>query len=338
MESSIRIRHLRIRAVPAAVLIALALVLALPAARAETVRTGGEPWYPQVSADVRQRAQALFAQAVDKHQQLLRGDALVLYEQALALWDNPDIRWNLALVLEDLGQYLRAYEELESALRWGAALGTEGLRAVRDRMAALESHRLARIEADLEEPGAEIKLDGEPWLRSAGHRSKLVLPGEHYVAASKPGYFPVTRSVVVKAGQQARVALPMDEDRLLETRRWSAWKPWVVIGAGVAVAAVGAELERRSFEHRDAAAAKLAACDAVACESASSAIYDRARVEHWLAIGAITTGGAVVVTGLTLAWLNQSRVHRTEARPPPRIELTPILRPHRAEFSALVRF
>src|SRR5689334_5613789 len=123
MKSSTR--YLRYRAIPAAVLAALALVLALPAARAETVRTGGEPWYRQVPADVRQRAQELFAQAIDKHQQLLRGDALALYEQALALWDNPDIQWNLVLVLEDLGQYLRAYQQLASALRWGAALGPE---------------------------------------------------------------------------------------------------------------------------------------------------------------------------------------------------------------------
>src|SRR5262245_60504024 len=129
-------RYLRIRALPAAVLAALSLVLALPTARADTaradtaradtaradpVRTGGEPWYRPVSADVRQRAQALFAQAVDKHLQLLRGDALALYEQALALWDNPDIQWNLALVLEDLGEYLRAYRQLENAQRWGSA-------------------------------------------------------------------------------------------------------------------------------------------------------------------------------------------------------------------------
>ena len=84
-----------------------------------------EPWYPQSTADTRQRAQALFAQAIDKHLQLLRGDARDLYDQALVLWDNPDIQWNLALVLEDLGQYLRAYQQLDTL---GRAL--EGRREV----------------------------------------------------------------------------------------------------------------------------------------------------------------------------------------------------------------
>jgi tetratricopeptide (TPR) repeat protein len=332
------VRYRQIQFVPTTVVAALALVLAFSAARAETARTGDEPWYRQVPAAVRQQAQALFAQAIDKHQQLLRGDAQVLYEQALALWDNPDIQWNLALVLDDLGQYLRAYQELDRALRWGDALGPERRQQIRDRMRKLETQRLARIETYREEPAAVITLDGKPWLVHAGRRSMLVMPGEHYLAARKPGYFPVTRPVYVKAGQKASVSLPMDQDRFIETRRWTAWKPWALIGVGIAVAAVGAGLEWRAFAQRAAAAEVLVGCEGLACDPSTSNLYNRAVVEHGLAISAIATGGAVVVSGLALAWLNQPHAHRTEARPPSRIELTPILSLHRAEFSALVRF
>jgi tetratricopeptide (TPR) repeat protein len=248
-----------IRVVAAPGLAALMLVLALPAARAEVTRTGIEPWYQQSNASTRQRAEALFDQAVDKHQQLLRADALELYEQALALWDNPDIRWNLALVLEDLGQYLRAHQELENALRWTETLGVERLREVRDRLRMLETQRLARIEAASGEPEADIRLDGQPWFRGPDRQRMLVVPGEHYITANKAGYFPVTRSVTVKAGQEVRVALPADMDRLIETRRWSAWKPWVVASAGVVVTAVGVGLQRQALVHRDAAAARLGA-------------------------------------------------------------------------------
>jgi hypothetical protein len=336
MKSSTR--YLPVRCVVAAALAALALVLVLPTARAQTVRTGGEPWYLHLPADVRQQAQALFAQAVEKHQQLLRGEAKELYEQALALWDNPDIRWNLALVLDDLGEYLRAHQQLDSALRWEADLGPHRLGQVRDRMKLLETQRLARIETYGEELAAEITLDGKPWLLRAGRRSMLVLPGEHYIAARKPGYFPVTRTVYVKAGQLARVPLSMDEDRLLETRRWTAWKPWVVIGAGVAMAAMGTGLARQAFAHRDAAVVALARCEELACDSGPSDLYERADIEHRLAIGGIITGGTVVVAGLALAWINQPRAHRSEARPPSRIEFTPILSPYRAELSTFVRF
>jgi len=332
------IRYLRIRAVPAVVLAALALVLALPAARAQAVRTGGEPWYRPVPADVRKRAQALFAQAIDKHQQLLRGDALALYEQALALWDNPDIQWNLALVLDDLGQYLRAHQELTRALRWGSALGLERLRQVRDRMRALETQRLARIETYREERAAVITLDGKPWLLAAGRRSTLVLPGEHYLAARKPGHLPVTRPVYVKAGQQARVPLPMDKERLDVTRRWAAWKPPALTLFGVAVATMGAELGRRALALKDEAQELIKKCNGLTCDTKPTDLYKQADVRQWLSIGAVSTGGVVVAIGLVLARLNKPRAHRTEARPPSKIELTPILSAHRAELSALVRF
>jgi hypothetical protein len=175
MKSQTRDPALQIRTVAAVGLTMLALILAVPVARADVARTGDEPWYRQAPEAARQQALALFAQAVDKHQQLLRGDAKGLYEQALALWDNPDIRWNLALVLDDLGEYLRAHEQLERALRWEAALGAERLGEVRDRMQVLETQRLARLEASSAEPGAEITLDGQPWFRGAfAHQATAV--------------------------------------------------------------------------------------------------------------------------------------------------------------------
>jgi len=337
MKRPIRYRHLG--AVAAAGLLALALLS--PAAHAEVARSGDEPWYRQSNADVRQRAQALFAQAVDKHLQLLRGDARDLYDQALALWDNPDFQWNLALVLEDLGQYLHAYHQLDGALRWGEALGAERLREVRDRMQALESRRLARIEASSDEPGVDITLDGQPWFRGAGRQSMLVEPGEHYIAAHKAGFFPVTRSVSVRAGHAARVALPMDADRLLETRRWPVWKPWVVISAGVAVTAIGAGLERQAIVHRDAAAKSLPGpCDtSKGCTPTKSpAGYDRAVTDRRIAIGAFVAGGTTLVVGLTMAWINQLQVNRTQARAPGPIEVTPILSAGQAGVSARLRF
>lgn len=335
-------RYPRIRAVAAAGLAALALVLAPPVAHAEAGRTGGEPWFQQTPADARQRAQALFAQALDKHQQLLRGEARELYEQALALWDNPDIRWNLALVLEDLGQYLRAHQQLEGALHWEAAVGAERLREIRDRMRTLEIEHLARIEVCSEEPGADVKLDGQPWLRDAASRSMLVLSGEHYIAASKPGYFPVSRTVYVKAGQRARVVLRMDEDRLIETRRWAVWKPWAMVLAGVAVAAVGVDLEQQAIAHRNAAAKLLPGpCNSFfgCTPTPSPAGYDRAVTDRQTAIGAFVAGGATLVVGLTMVRLNeQLHVHRTEARAPGPIEVTPILSADQVGISARLRF
>jgi hypothetical protein len=142
------------------------------------------------------------------------------------------------------------------------------------------------------------------------------------------------------AGQKAHVALLMDVDRLIETRRWAAWKPWAVVATGVAVAAVGPLLEARAFAQRNAAADTLKGrCHTVTCEPATRpALYDHAVTNDTLATGVFAVGGTAVAVGLALAWLNQRHAHRSEARPLPRIELTPILSPHQSELSALVRF
>ena len=96
-------RYRDIRSVACPVLAVFALALVPLAAHADVTRTGAEPWYQQPSAEDRAQAHGLFQQAVARHQELLRRQAMELYEQALALWDNPDIRWNFALELDDIG-------------------------------------------------------------------------------------------------------------------------------------------------------------------------------------------------------------------------------------------
>jgi hypothetical protein len=314
------------------------LAVAPHSVRADNARTGEEPWYQESSA-AQQHAQALFKEAVVKHQLLLRDQAKQLYEQALESWDNPDIRWNLALVLEDLGEYLRAYQQLEGALRWGEALGAERLQGIRDQMRVLETQRLARIEAHTDEPGADVRLDNQPWFRGAGRQSMLVTPGTHYIGVIKVGYTAPTTSVVVAAGEQYRVTLRMAVDHLIETRRWSVRTPWSVVAVGAAIAAVGAVAERQAIVHRDAAASALARdCGMqLVCPRTRPAGGDRAVTDHWVAIGAFAAGGTAIAAGVVLAWLNQPRAHRPEVPTSP-VELISTVSPGGVGVSARVRF
>lgn len=331
-------RHSSYRAAVAAVGL-LACAPWSSSVRAETRRSGAEPWY-QTTADIRS-AKNMFAQAVDKHRQFLLPAAEDFYEKALVLWDNPDIHWNLALLLKNRGRPLLSYQQLEHTLRWGEALGAERLGQVRDQMRELEAKSLSRIEASSDEPGAEITLDGKHWFRGPGHQVTFVEPGEHYVSSLKPGFFPLVRSIAATAGQQERVALPMDEDRLVETRRWAAWKPWALASAGAVVAAIGAGLEFQVRHHqRSAVRALPGVCDMPdGCTPTEAApVYDRAVVERRIAIGAFVAGGAAAAVGLTMAWLNQVHIHRTEARKPAPIQITPILSTEQAGMSAQLRF
>jgi hypothetical protein len=316
------------------------LLLVWPA-HAEVTRTGDEPWYQRPTADM-EHARELFDQAVAKHLQLLRGDAKELYDRALAIWDNPDIRWNLSLVLEDLGEYLRAHKELERADRWGDALGADRLHAVRARMDALEALRLGRLEATCDEPATDVTLDGQPWFQGgAGKQSSLVLPGQHFIVAHKTGFFTITRTVSVAAGQIARMDFPMDEDHLVEYRRWSAWKPWAVVSAAAVIAATGAVLEGAAITHRNSAKKLIpdtASTSAGSPPTPSPRLYLRAVSENRLAIGAFAASGITAIAGITLLWFNQLHVHRSEARTLGPIEVTPFLSTNQAGISAQRQF
>jgi hypothetical protein len=206
-------------------------------------------------------------------------------------------------------------------------------------MQVLESQRLARIDADGAEPGADATLDGQPWFQGAGRHSKLVLPGTHFIAASKPGYFPATVRAPVLAGERYHVTLRMTADQVTETRRWAAWKPWAVVAAGVGLAAAGAALERDAFTRRqDAGKALGARCAPPGCAPvALPETYDRARLENRLAIGAFAAGGAALVTGLALVWLDRPQAHRDEAVPPS-FELMPAVSSGQVGVSAAIRF
>ena len=336
MMHAARVRDLR--AVAAAALATVALVLAPAAARADVARTGDEPWYRLATPEAQQRAGVLFASAVDKHQQLLRADATELYEQALEVWDNPDIRWNLALAFEQLGKYLLAHQQLASALRWGEALGSERLGQVLALMRSLETERLARIEVRSDETGADVSLDGQPWFRGSGHRVTHVIAGTHYIGATQPGHVPTTVSMIVAAGQQQRVTLRMVVDHDVETRRWSVWPQWTVIALGGAVAAVGVGLEWQASRHRDAAARELKQrCDMAVCEPANTPSSERAAMDHKRALYAFGASGSVIAAGLVVVWLNRLQPHRPAPVRSP-VEIVPDVSPAGAGISARLRF
>jgi hypothetical protein len=144
----------------------------------------------------------------------------------------------------------------------------------------------------------------------------------------------------VATGGRARVTLNLTADRLIETRRWSAWKPWTMAAAGSAVAAAGLVFERQARVDRTAAAnaivdscASLRQCEPVQMPRH----YDRAQRETQLAVGAIAVGGTAAVAGFVLAWFNLPRAQRPETAVSP-VEIIPSVSSARADLTVVVRF
>ena len=193
----------------------------------------------------------------------------------------------------------------------------------------LDEH-LAIVGVRCDQPGVTVELDGKLLVHGPGAGKRVVLPGDHVISARKPGHFAVVQQVAPAAGKHSRVTVQLSPDRIVGVRRWTAWKPWAVIGAGAALAAVGGGLRfdanRRILGARRAF---LAQCDG---ETLCDPLVEResqgpATVERDVGLGAVIAGSAVVAAGLTLVLLNRPRPVRSEDRSRAPAETTPILGP-----------
>lgn len=125
--------------------------------------------------------------------------ALAKYREAIRHWDHPAIRFNMAICLINLDQIVEARDNLERSLAHGvAALGADAhAQALTQRM--LLDGKLARLTLDCPEPDEEVMIDGKLVFKGPGTVEQFLLPGEHQVVATKPGFLPASRKIVLAA-------------------------------------------------------------------------------------------------------------------------------------------
>jgi hypothetical protein len=293
------------------------------------------PWALGVSTEQQSRARALFEQGNAFFTESQHALALARYREAVAAWNHPGIRYNMAVSLIHLDQPLAAYEDLQEALRYGAApLGPELYDQALTYKKLLEG-QLAELRVVCAEPGAEVALDGEPLFRSPGERKRRLAPGAHQLVASKPGHVTESRALLLLPGKPTVETLRLRPLPWFEARRrWSWWKPWLVLASGVAVAAAGVPLlvqARDDYARYDAWVTAMCrgGCPIADVPPSVSEPRSRAPVENGVAIASFTVGGALVASGVALLILNQPRVVER------RIALLPTISPRAA--GALLR-
>ncbi|MGK3972604.1 hypothetical protein WMF38_12910 [Sorangium sp. So ce118] len=275
---------------------------------------------------------------------MMLAEARAKYEEALAFWEHPDLRLSLGRALEGIGLPLPAYESFRLALRWGpGSLPAEKEQQAREAMRALVEQELAAIEIRCDEPGAAVLLDGKPWFVGPGTERRLVLPGEHIVTARKKEYYVVVKPIIVLAGKRASGTLRLSMDAMITERRWhAAWAPWALAGAGATLGLLGAGLTWRATVHHDEAERALQvdfrrACG-LRCAPKDVSAYDQALLENRLAIGSFIAGGAALITGGVLVYMNRPRSYRTEDRGDVKIELAPAVSDSAAGLSTRFSF
>jgi hypothetical protein len=278
-----------------------------------------KPWEHGVSAEKQKRALKIFQAGNELFEQSKYTDAVVQYEKALAAWDHPKIRFNLALCLVHMRQPMPAWEHMKQALRFGdAPLGAKLYADAMTYMALLEQS-LAQITVSSEQPDVRVMLDGKELFTGPHAVTLRVLAGPHQLVATRDGYTTDTRALALPAGEKTAVAielLPVEvkvvNERVNYERRWSWWLPWTVLGGGIAlgVAGTGAYLWGNSTM-RDYDEALAVACP-VGCRPDEippdlAAAKDRAERRNAVGVGLLITGGVVAITAGVMAVMNRPR-------------------------------
>ncbi len=276
-------------------------------------------WYRGVSKPQRKQAYDLFKRGNSLFEQNEYAQAVELYQRALAIWDHPGIRFNLAVSLVNLDRVVEAYEQLQAAMKYGVA-GLETAARFKEAQTykRLLEGRLVMLTVEAKQPGVDITLDGKHVERG---REMIVLPGAHALVATKPGFEPMTKNLTLVGGKVVEhvVMSPRQHKTRLE-RRYSAWKPWLVVGIGGVVGVLGGGMVAIARTHEDKFEADFGnACpDGCALGDPTKPVdwglHDRAKLEDRIGLAAVAAGGALVVTGLILVAINAPREVEAESR------------------------
>lgn len=272
-----------------------------------------KPWNKGVPIATREAARQIFLEGNRLFKVPLFAQAAEQYVAALSKWKHPAFHFNLAIAQLNLRQDLAARDNLEQALAYGPEpLGQEQFQEAKKQLADVQRH-LGRIRVGCPTEGAEVTLDGTTLFTGPGSHEVWVDATQHEIAAKKRGYVSQARHLTVAAGALQTVELTLH--KLVEDRPWATWKPWVVVGAGVAIAAAAGAthaVAARGFSQFDDHFRSLA-CSTSGCSDAEigaswNARLDRARLEQKIAVGGYVAGGAILAAGAVLLYLNRPRL------------------------------
>jgi tetratricopeptide (TPR) repeat protein len=285
-------------------------------ARADTDRRP-TAWSKGVPDVAQRRALQLFQDGNVFFEQAKYTEAIAKYEQALAVWDHPNIRFNMAICLINMRQPLVAWQHLEQALRFGAAPLGKRLHAEAMTYRAALGASLAELKITATQPEVTVMLDGGQVLVGAGERTLKLLAGKHQLVASRRGYVTDSRALDLPAGQPVveRIALVPERvkvERENYDRRWPWWTPWIVAGSAVAIGGVGAGLyasARTDIKRYDQDLATLCplGCAPGDIPASLSSRERSARRKSGVAVGMLISAGALAIGSGVMAILNRPR-------------------------------
>jgi hypothetical protein len=234
------------------------------------------------------------------------------YREALKLWDHPAIHYNMALALLNLNEPLALHHHLTESMRHGEApIDADKLERART-FKTLVEQQLAYVDVSCEVKGATVMMDGQELFKAPGHYQGFVVPGPHTFSALKEGFPRNERKRNLAPGEKFQLPFKLytNEELTRHTRKWDVWKPWAVLGAGVAVAAGGGVLHLQARNNFASFDAGVRDCQPCFLTPALSSKRSRGDTLQKAAVGTYAASGGALVTGLVLLYMNRAQSYQ----------------------------
>jgi tetratricopeptide (TPR) repeat protein len=304
-----------------------------------------EPWSKGVSQADQEAAIVLFKEGNELLKDSVFVEAVKKYRAALKHWDHPAIHYNMAFALLNLDQPVEVYEHLEKAMEYGPEpLEQEKFELAKSYKALVEK-QLSRVEISCDEADAMVTMDGTPLFKAPGRYASLVRAGPHTVLATKEGFQTAEVSQSLPAGQVTKIDLVLVvSGKVKFVRHWAAWKPWVVFGTGALIMAAGGYFQvtaQKAFDDFDAA---IEECHGCVPMGEVADFRSSGELNRTLSIVSYSVGGAALVTGAVLLYVNRQRAITPGGKDDDgggieeKMSLVPVVGPSSAGFAATVRF
>jgi hypothetical protein len=308
---------------------------------------GGKQWEEGVSEEDKQAARDLVREGNQLVKEYQWADAADKYRAALKLWsENPAINYNLAMALLNLDSPLELYKALTKAVKYG----TEGMGGSQTKFDKAQTElekaekRLARVNISCKQPGVKVLLDGNQIFEGPGSYNDWVVAGSHTVKATKPGFLAITENRKLVSGEILELPIELMTAAQLTRfkRRWPVWQPWLVFGGGLLITGTAGFLHSMAntgFKEFDEG---IVACGGCVPDDALASKKSGAETKQLLAFIGYGVGGAALITGSVLLYLNRAKSYRLDEDEPAgaakRTEIGPWLAPDGAGVTASIRF
>jgi len=212
----------------------------------------------------KQEAARRFEHAIKLYEDADYAVALAEFERVYELMPDYRVLYNIGQVNIQLGRYARAFRTLKEYTARGASEIPPDRRAAVQADLEQLSGRVARISVAVDQPGAEVSIDGTLVGKAPLVEPLVVDVGERTLRVSLAGYAPQTRSITLAGGdsrdssfvleqeapapatptpapaatpaRSARPAPPPPPARA--SRTWIGWSTTGALAAGAAVAGV----------------------------------------------------------------------------------------------------